>query len=204
MLEAIMKSDYKNKVNLFDSEVVMNQSIVFLGDSIIAFYKTNEYFNNLNILNRGIAGDTAVGILDRLEQIKKIKPSVVIISVGSNDIVRTKDSLSVIVSRILKIKEELESSLKHSKIYILSLSPVLRDHEITNNLYMKHRTNDIIDSINQELAKNTTLINVNEVLKDENNNLKLAYTTDGLHLTKLGYEVFSKKIALEVKELELK
>lgn len=204
MLEAIMKSDYKNKVNLFDNEVVIDQSIVFLGDSIIAFYKTNEYFNNLNIVNRGIAGDTSEGVLNRLEQIKKIKPSVVLISVGSNDIVRTKDSLSVIVSRILKIKEELESSLKTSKIYLLSLSPVLRDHEITNNLYMKHRTNDIIDNINRELAKNTTLIDVNEVLKDENNNLKLAYTTDGLHLNKLGYEVFSKKIALEVKELQLK
>lgn len=204
LLYAVIDSDYKKQTKIFSEEVVPENSFVFLGDSMIDYFKTDEYYENTNIVNRGIAGDTAAGILNRLDQIIKIKPSVVILATGSNDYTRYNDDIDTIVKKILKIKYELESNVEGVKVYVLSLTPVLRNHEITNNVYMQTRNNDIIDEINDELSLYTKLIDVNSYLKDEDNNLRLAYTYDGLHLNKLGYDVYGKVIADEIKELKLK
>lgn len=204
ILEAIINADYDKSVERFDLEVVNLGSIVFIGDSMFKNYPINDYFSNTNLVNRGIAGDTAEKVLKRLDQIIKIKPSVVIINAGTNDIVRTNQTVDQIVRSILKIKFQLEDNLPGVKVYILTLQPVLRDHEITIKEYMKHRNNDIIDSINEELEVFTSLVDTSSELKDSNNNLKLSYTTDGLHLTKEGYSVFSQVLAREIEALKLK
>lgn len=204
ILEAIINADYDKSVERFDLEVVDPGSIVFIGDSMFKNYPINDYFSNTNLVNRGIAGDTAEKVLKRLDQIIKIKPSVVIINAGTNDIVRTNQTVDQIVRSILKIKFQLEDNLPGVKVYILTLQPVLRDHEITIKEYMKHRNNDIIDSINEELEVFTSLVDTSSELKDSNNNLKLSYTTDGLHLTKEGYSVFSQVLAREIEALKLK
>lgn len=204
ILEAIINADYDKSVERFDLEVVNLGSIVFIGDSMFKNYPINDYFSNTNLVNRGIAGDTAEKVLKRLDQIIKIKPSVVIINAGTNDIVRTNQTVDQIVRSILKIKFQLEDNLPGVKVYILTLQPVLRDHEITIKEYMKHRNNDIIDSINEELEVFTSLVDTSSDLKDSNNNLKLSYTTDGLHLTKEGYSVFSQVLAREIEALKLK
>lgn len=204
ILEAIINADYDKSVERFDLEVVDPGSIVFIGDSMFKNYPINDYFSNNNLVNRGIAGDTAEKVLKRLDQIIKIKPSVVIINAGTNDIVRTNQTVDQIVRSILKIKFQLEDNLPGVKVYILTLQPVLRDHEITIKEYMKHRNNDIIDSINEELEVFTSLVDTSSDLKDSNNNLKLSYTTDGLHLTKEGYSVFSQVLAREIEALKLK
>lgn len=204
ILEAIINADYDKSVERFDLEVVDPGSIVFIGDSMFKNYPINDYFSNNNLVNRGIAGDTAEKVLKRLDQIIKIKPSVVIINAGTNDIVRTNQTVDQIVRSILKIKFQLEDNLPGVKVYILTLQPVLRDHEITIKEYMKHRNNDIIDSINEELEVFTSLVDTSSELKDSNNNLKLSYTTDGLHLTKEGYSVFSQVLAREIEALKLK
>lgn len=204
ILEAIINADYDKSVERFDLEVVNLGSIVFIGDSMFKNYPINDYFSNTNLVNRGIAGDTAEKVLKRLDQIIKIKPSVVIINAGTNDIVRTNQTVDQIVRTILKIKFQLEDNIPGVKVYILTLQPVLRDHEITIKEYMKHRNNDIIDSINEELEVFTSLVDTSSDLKDSNNNLKLSYTTDGLHLTKEGYSVFSQVLAREIEALKLK
>lgn len=204
ILEAIMNADYDKSVIRFNEEKVQEKGIVLIGDSFFSRYQTNDYFTNDNIVNRGIAGDTAEKILKRLEQIIKIKPSIIIINAGSNDLVRTKQTKEEIVRKILKIKYELETNISDVKVYILTLPPVLRDHEITIKEYMKHRTNEMINDINEELEIYTSLIDTSSELKDSDGNLKLAYTTDGLHLNDLGYKCFSQILAREISELKLK
>lgn len=203
VLEAIMEADYKKQVDIFNQEETKKNQIVFIGDSIINYWDTSKYFTNTNIINRGIAGDTAVGVLNRLDQIIKIEPSIIIIHVGSNDIVRTTNTNDEIVQTLLKIRYKLETNLPNTKIYIVSLPPVLRDHEITSTAYVQHRTNDIIEDINEKLLLFTEPIDTSSYLKDSDGNLKLNYTKDGIHLTHEGYKVLSKVIASEVTELKL-
>lgn len=201
ILEAIMQADFKKSVIRFNEEVINSDSIIFLGDSIIKYYDTSKYYSNTNIINRGIAGDTATYILDRIDEVISKKPSIVILNAGSNDLVRTKLSHDEIVKNILKIKYLLEEGIPNVVVYILSLPPVLRDHEVTNMDYMKHRTNDDINTINEELDLYTNLVDTHSLLVDSDGNLDVNYTTDGIHLNDLGYKVFSKVIANSVKEL---
>lgn len=201
ILEAIMQADFKKSVIRFNEEVINSDSIIFLGDSIIKYYDTSKYYSNTNIINRGIAGDTATYILDRIGEVISKKPSIVILNAGSNDLVRTKLSHDEIVKNILKIKYLLEEGIPNVVVYILSLPPVLRDHEVTNMDYMKHRTNDDINTINEELDLYTNLVDTHSLLVDSDGNLDVNYTTDGIHLNDLGYKVFSKVIANSVKEL---
>ena len=54
-------------------------------------------------------------------------------------------------------------------------------------------------SLNKEIVKiakkeKVNYINVYDLLKDENDNLKLEYTRDGIHLTNEAYEIVTKKI----------
>lgn len=205
MLGAIIKADYEKHIKIFEYEKAAEHSIVLLGDSIIKYFKSEEYYQNTNIINRGIPGDTAVGVLDRINQVIKIKPNLVILNIGSNDIVLTKEnSIDNIVRRILKIKYTLESEIQGIKVYVVSLLPVLRDHKISSKSYIRERTNEIIDQINEQLLLYTSIIDVNSYLKDIDGNLKLEYTTDGIHLSSEGYYVYSKIIADEVNELVLK
>lgn len=204
LLYAVIDSDYKRQTANFEKENVKDGSIVLLGDSMMDYFKTENYFSNDNIVNRGIGGDTADGVLKRLDQIIKIKPSVVLLSIGSNNITRYHNSANEIVKKILQIKYELENNIPDVKVYVLTLTPVLRDSEITNKIYMQTRNNDIIDEINDELAVYTKVVDTNWILKDQNNNLKLEYTYDGLHLSELGYQVYSNAIAESVSELKLK
>lgn len=202
-LRSVITKDFENKVKKFDNEDVKEGSVVLLGDSMFDYFDHKKYLKG-NIVNRGIAGDTSKGVLKRLEQIYKIKPKVVLLHIGSNDIVRYEEECIDLVRRILDIKYKLETNIPEVRVHVLSLSPVLRDSVKTNKSFMKHRTNEIIQEINEELNIYTDIIDVNGCLTDDKTgSLKESFTTDGLHLTDLGYKWFSKHIAKNIKEVDL-
>lgn len=203
-MNAIIRTQYKKMYNEFEMKYEEERGIVLLGDSIINYFKEEQYFSNKNIINRGIPGDDTKGVLNRLHQIIKLNPKIIILSIGSNDIPKFKDSSDEIVKRILKIKYTLEEKLLDTKVYIISILPVLDDKEITNYNYLSNRNNDIIDEINEELMVFTNIIDVSGCLKDKNNNLKKEYTYDGVHLNEKGYIPFSRELSQNISELILK
>lgn len=204
MANLILETQYKIFYQKFAEEKVDKNQIVLLGDSMINYWDTSKFFDNDNIINRGIPGDTTKGVLKRLHQIIEIEPSVVIMSIGTNDIALINDSIENIVKRILSIKFEIEEKLPKTKVYILSSTPVLKNNKISNLNYILNRDNDIIDEINSELALFTKIIDVNSYLKDVNNDLKLEYTYDGIHLNEIGYTKYSEIVAKKIEELKLK
>lgn len=199
----LIETDYKNKVEIFKNEKHKDDKILFLGDSMISYWNINNNIKNKDIINWGIGGDTTIGVLDRLDLVINIKPRIVIISIGSNDLIRVSNAtIQDIGYRINLIKETLEKKIAGVLVYIISLLPVLDDHEITNHNYLRARTNDQIDEINDEITNYLDYIDVNNPLK-ESGKLKLEYTSDGIHLNKEGYRVFSNVIANVVKELQI-
>jgi lysophospholipase L1-like esterase len=134
--------------------------------------------------------------MNRLNLVKRLKPKSVILSIGSNDLVLLNHTPETIVKHIISIKNQLESELK-TKVYVFSMTPVLRDHHISNMDYIDSRTNQELEEINNLLKqqiKQEEFFNVYEDLIDENNHLNLRYTTDGIHLNKEGYEYYIKYI----------
>jgi hypothetical protein len=99
-----------------------NAKIVFVGDSITAWGSFSWLFadSGLEIINRGISGDTTAGLNNRINNIIDLSPSKIFLMIGVND-VRNYENLNVIRENYLKIFNTLDGS--RSKIYIQSILP---------------------------------------------------------------------------------
>ena len=88
-------------------------SVVFLGDSITAGWNTLERdFPGLKVANRGISGDTSLGLVWRLEaDVMSLHPRAVVVLIGTNDLA---GGSSV---------EEAASNIDHLVFFIQSLKP---------------------------------------------------------------------------------
>jgi len=164
---------------------------------MIAYLPLSMYKFGQSLLNFGIPGDTTTGVLYRLSQVIDLKPLKVWIHVGSNDLVLSDLSEVEIAENILKIRDMLIEKIEHVKVYIISITPVLRNHSISNMRYIEWRTNDEIKEINQMLQNHLMkgeYINVFDLLIDSYGNLNIDYTKDGIHLNGEGYKVFIDEI----------
>ncbi len=193
MIKAIIKADYERHIKRFETSKEMSD-ILFLGDSIMA-YAPLKKMGYQEILNQGIPGDTTLGVMNRLSYVYQAKPKIVFLHIGSNDLVLTEHDEHQIILNIQKIVHELNT--RQIKVYLLSITPVLSHHTKTNQTYVKNRTNDKINHLN-DIMRNLDgielFIDVNEILKDKNHQLHENYTTDGVHLNDLGYELFFQEL----------
>ena len=111
---------------------------------------------------------------------------------GTNDI-HLQYTPKETFENIKAIAEEIQKHDQNIKIYILSLLPInsTDDEKIDSSIY-KYRSNEKINEVNgylKEYCQNNDInyIDVHDKLIDDNNQLKLAYTKEGLHITDLGY-----------------
>ncbi|RZA01175.1 MAG: hypothetical protein EOP47_11655, partial [Sphingobacteriaceae bacterium] len=63
-----------NRHKMYQALPINSNDNVFIGDSQIYKYNLNEFFNKLNLKNRGIDGDTSPGLYYRLDDILKYNP----------------------------------------------------------------------------------------------------------------------------------
>lgn len=169
--------------------------IVFLGDSITEQFMVSEFFPDLPVINRGISGDTTVGVMRRLKVcIRDLEPSKVVLHIGTNDLGNGKRP-DAIVANIDRIIRGIQDYVPEADIYIQSVYPVRveKGHQIKKTIVGKRKNVDIL-AINKGLKKitkrtHTTYINTYRYLKDRQGQIKERYTVDGLHLTPRGYEV---------------
>lgn len=179
-----------------------NDNFVFLGDSITDWYPLDEMYESLPIVNSGKAGYNTKDILERLdEMVYRYNPTKVVILIGTNDLnVPHPDSNDEIIDRIIKIIQNIHDNRSGAKVYLQSIYPINKtdDEKIVDEVVGKREQEDIIE-INKKLQEyckknNVTYINVFDQLTDEDGNLNLKYTKDGLHLNTLGYIKVTKTI----------
>jgi lysophospholipase L1-like esterase len=180
--------------------------IVFLGDSITDFFRINEYFHGVYVINRGISGDTTDGVLFRLpESVYQLRPSKVFLMIGTNDLGEKKPEQDI-VHNINQIISAIQTNCPETKIYLESVYPVsnIRHKKIRRYIVGK-RTNEKICRLNKALEKlarekDVTYIDIYSHLVDETGNLRLEYTVEGLHLTVEGYRAVSEVLKPYVME----
>lgn len=180
---------YHHRATLFEKLPIDKSDIVFLGNSITHYGEWAEIFDNDNIKNRGISGDSAEGVYERLDPIVKGKPKKIFLLIGVNNLSRdyTVDS---VLNTIVKIADKIATETPRTKLYIQSVFPV--NSTFTN--YPKHRLKGPqILELNAKLIKmcaekGLTYIDVYPVLKSaDSDQLDPKYTYDGLHLSGDGY-----------------
>ncbi len=188
-----LQGAYEQRINWFKTvnKYVEGRPSVFVGDSITQEFLLTEMFKGYNVSNRGIGGDTTSGVLKRLnESIFDLNPKQLFLMIGTNDIQLENATSDEIVDHIKEISMKSISKLTDLEIYLVSVFPV---NPSIDPITVGIRTNQFIDEINIKLKNlaevlNLTYIDINYILKDENNNLKPEYTREGLHISPFGYE----------------
>jgi lysophospholipase L1-like esterase len=187
---------YQDKKSHYETLPQSNSDIIFLGDSLTDLCKWEEVFQNNQIKNRGICGDTTDGVLNRLDNIVESRPQKIFIMIGINDLNRGR-SLSDIVNNYKLIFESFKHQIPQTKIFIQSLLP------INSQKFQRNKVNDKIIELNEQLqrfAKELSFqyIDLFSAFLDNNNELDEQYTTDGLHLNGKGYLVWKEVIEKDV------
>lgn len=202
-------TELKETVNAPQAKVesFKNENFVYLGDSITEWYPITElYEEDTPIIKSGKAGYETKDILDNLDElVYQYNPTKVIILIGTNDL----NSDATQEETIKNIKEIINKITKHrpkTKLYLQSIYPInLTNDKKINKKNIGKRTNNTIIKVNKELKKycqekNITYIDMYKELTDQEGNLALKYTIDGLHLSQLGYLKVTKVLSTYLTE----
>ncbi len=169
--------------------------VVFFGDSLTEFCDLDEFYPGLDAINRGIAGDTTNGMLDRVRSnVVALEPSVVVFLGGANDLHHggTPEQITENISQILSILAEETSA----KIIVQSLYP-LNPYTFPQYMnFVSDRKNEDVLAVNAALPEiceslGATFIDIHSLLKDKDGLLDARYTPDGLHVNATAYKIIA-------------
>ena len=188
---SIFEEYYKEYVDKFAKENnELKQSkkqidVVFIGDSItVGFEYFTDYFSEYNCLYRGIGGDDTFRLYDRLDvSLYQVKPKVIVLCIGGNNIYTMFDNYVDIIISISK-------NLPDTKVIIHSIYP-------TNKSFIDR--NKVIPDINNRIkniviAYNYIYVDTHSKMVNESNAFNLAYTDDGAHPNLEGYKIIVETI----------
>lgn len=204
-----VKEKIEVKKEIIKSNPKKAENIVFLGDSLTYQYDTDEFYENIPHVNSGRNGYCIDDIQKNIDGFVYIyNPTKVVLLIGTNDLCIRDYNNEELVEEIRKIVKAIKKNRPYTKIYVESLYPVNKvstDDKIDVKM-VDIRDNDRIQKINKILKKmckeeKITYINMYDELTDEEGNLNVDYTKEGLHISEKGYEVITKKLK---KVLELK
>jgi lysophospholipase L1-like esterase len=168
--------------------------IVFMGDSITEFWSTinPNFFVGKPYINRGISGQTSPQMLLRFRaDVIALKPSLVVILAGVNDIAGNTGpaTLEQITDNIFSM---IDIAKAHNIEVILCAALPAADFPWRPN----QKPADKIIVLNRLLtdyanANTIPFVDYHKALADDQNGLALAYSNDGVHPNKAGYEVMA-------------
>lgn len=159
--------------------------VAFIGDSLTDGYDLKLYYPDLVTLNRGIGGDTTFGVEKRLEvSLYEVQPRVAVMLIGANN-------LSTMFENYEDILISMKQNLPNSEIVLVSLTSMGGNWGRNNNLaaFNNVKIRALAEKYGFEFVDvYTPLLNM------ETDEIYEEYTTDGGHLTPLGYEVLTGEI----------
>lgn len=174
---------YYQRESLFDVLPVDSTNIVMLGNSLTNGAEWHELFNNPKVVNRGITGDTAQGIKDRLKPITSGHPAKIFLLTGANDISHhlTADSIA---TAIIDLVQTIQEQTPETKLYVESILPINNSFGRYKNMKDKE---PVVLEINRILSEKLPTmgvkwLNVFPLFVDEDGNMRKEYTNDGLHI----------------------
>ena len=168
---------------------VNRKNIIFFGHSLIEFHDWQKRFPRHHVVNLGIAGETAEGLLARTGEMVNIYPSadLVFIMTGTNNIAMEDYDFLDSYRDIIRI---LSSAYPGARIYIHSVLPVI--FEWISNESIK-KVNQMIRALAEETEAN--YVDLYPAFVDDQGEPIAEYLLDdGVHLSGSGYEVWCRML----------
>ncbi len=172
-----------------------NRLNILVGDSLSLWFPQGKLPSGKLWLNQGISGDTSGGVFKRLSAFSATHPDVIYVMAGINDL-RKGMSDQVILLNHRQIIRSLRQTHPKAEIMIQSILPT-RLEKISNNR-IRHINAQLALIAKQEKANYLDIYNW---FTDFEGNLRVDLTTDGLHLSQEGYDVW--RAVIQQTELKL-
>lgn len=189
-----------NTTSIQTSSSSSNQfTIIAFGDSLTAGYGVSleesypalleqnllSQKKNVNVINMGVSGETTTGSLDRVDFVISQKPSLVLLGIGANDMLRsssptiTKENIRSIINRLQQ--ENIDIILLGMKSVASNGSNYTKEFDAIYSTLAKEYTMPLVPFFLEGVVLNPAL-NIN----------------DGIHPNKAGYEKIIKENILPV------
>lgn len=180
--------------------------VVFMGDSIIEFWKLADTFAGKPYINRGIVGQSTSQMLVRFRQdVIELQPEAAVILASSNDISgttgpMTEDDIHANYATFSDLARQ-----NGIKLIFISMLPVHNYTPESQDFYSqrpKQRTEALNAWLKQFCAaQGHTYVDLNSLMLDEKGMLRSEYANDGLHPEPSAYAVMAKHLQPVIDEV---
>lgn len=194
--DALEVSDYyKHRLSMFRALPETERKIVMFGNSLNNNATWEELFPMGNLVNRGISGDVVDGLRQRVPDLANNKPYKIFLQTGCNDLVNDPEIPAIQVwERYENLIKDIIAQYPNAFLYvqsILPLNPVSQYYEGFNA--RAQEINKLLDAGHERYGY--FYLDIASKLADENGDLRKECTTDGIHLSALGYFIWATELA---------
>ena len=167
--------------------------VVFMGDSITQIWNLKKFFPGKPYINRGISGQTSPQMILRFRQdVIDLKPKVVIILAGTNDIAQNTGRMTLRQTEGDLMDMAQMARFNGIRVVLCSITPSVRFpwHPQVKNVARKIA---MVDRWLKAYAASHHYVYVNyyAALKDAAGGLPRKYSHDGVHPTDAGLAVMA-------------
>ena len=180
----------ERRLSQFEALSATHAAVVFVGDSITEGGLWSEWLPGVDVINRGISGNTTQDILDRMPHIVSVKPDKLFLMIGVNDL-NKRLGAAVALANYTKLFDLIDAQLPHTEVYIQSVLPVNALWPLIDNTH--------IPTLNAALVRHADergyqYIDLHFAFADAEGALKSDLSNDGIHLLAPGYRLWRSKI----------
>jgi lysophospholipase L1-like esterase len=174
---------------MFDLSKIDSASVVMLGDSLTEGAQWAEITGCRYLANRGISADDSAGVVRRLDDVIKLKPSAVFLMIGVNDVASGVPTTTIVDN----VQQTLRTLTRAgARVYLTLVLPVGQSY--------RRQINPKIDELNaayREIAQEEEKVEVVDFragMRTEPGYLRDEFSVDALHLMPEGYRVWRDAI----------
>lgn len=205
--EMMVMSGYEKEKKLTSfrqqNRYILKGKTLFTGSSLMEQFPVSEFCLNEGlpiVYNRGIGGYTTDEFLTAIgPMLLDLEPAKLFINIGTNDIRDFPDGedwLSHLSVNYRKICEIIREKLPETIVYMMAYYPV---NPCRNNPGLRVRTNEAIARANEMVCSLASefgfrYIDVNDGLKDDQGNLQIEHTQDGIHFDAAAYRTVFERL----------
>jgi lysophospholipase L1-like esterase len=171
--------------------------VVLLGSSSIRIWNVKTYFPGLPVVNRGFGGShisDSVMYFDRI--IPQHKPKLIVFYAGDNDIAAGKKPERV-AADFKTFLAEVHSALPGTKVLLIDIKPSIRRWDMIDKMRDANRRMNAIaeaDPLVKWISFESDMVGPDGKPRPE------LFREDGLHMSPMGYDLWTKRVKPIIEE----